>query len=293
MCIRDRPHPLQVPSAIQNPLLDMYALEASHQEWTSAVAAANTSGPHLNMADMSPSSSTAATAVSSPLMGGTFGLRDNHNNTGTGTQRRREEELASANHTTASDYIRASEDAASANASPHATSSSQINSPGSVAAQAFHSLASGESPGAYLSSLADVLLPTGTSPSSTTKKGAQKKRQNSDSEIGIQSPQSLVIKRGGGGSSAMANTTSSSHRHEENSFNPPTTTTASNPSQASVFDSSDALTYRRNKVRHFQTSTFRTIPQTPERILDAPCLLYTSDAADEEDSVDLGGPRII
>ena len=24
-----------------------------------------------------------------------------------------------------------------------------------------------------------------------------------------------------------------------------------------------------------------------------PCLLYTSDAADEEDSVDLGGPRII
>ena len=28
-------------------------------------------------------------------------------------------------------------------------------------------------------------------------------------------------------------------------------------------------------------------------IIYIPCLLYTSDAADEEDSVDLGGPRII
>ena len=34
---------------------------------------------------------------------------------------------------------------------------------------------------------------------------------------------------------------------------------------------------------------YHNIPPVPLR----PCLLYTSDAADEEDSVDLGGRRII
>ena len=265
---------LQVPPGSHNPLLDMYTLEASHQEWTSAVAAAtsaNTSALRLNTVDASPSSSTAAASVSSPLMAGTFGLRDVHGSGGTNiTQRRREEELASANHTTASDYIRAAEDAASANASPHAASS-QINSPGSVAAQAFRSLASGDAPGAYLSSLAGVLLPAGASPSS---KAPQKQRQNSDSnmqqEFGIQSPLSLVRRS----SSKLPNSSSTAatpSSPQENSFN--STTTAVLPSQTSVFDSSDALTYRRNKIRHFQTSTFRTIPQTPERILDAPELV--------------------
>ena len=37
-----------------------------------------------------------------------------------------------------------------------------------------------------------------------------------------------------------------------------------------------------------------TIQQVPVvQKLDSACLLYTSDAADEEDSVDLGGRRII
>ena len=37
----------------------------------------------------------------------------------------------------------------------------------------------------------------------------------------------------------------------------------------------------------------RTILNTCPEVLHYTCLLYTSDAADEEDSVDLGGPRII
>src|SRR5664279_4532994 len=34
-------------------------------------------------------------------------------------------------------------------------------------------------------------------------------------------------------------------------------------------------------------------PMTPSTVVSRTCLLYTSDAADEEDSVDLGGRRII
>src|SRR5664279_6480081 len=34
-------------------------------------------------------------------------------------------------------------------------------------------------------------------------------------------------------------------------------------------------------------------PHQPRLVVPPPCLLYTSDAADEEDSVDLGGRRII
>lgn len=43
--------------------------------------------------------------------------------------------------------------------------------------------------------------------------------------------------------------------------------------QAHQFETSKSLTYLRNKNRHFQTAAFRTIPQTPERILDAPELV--------------------
>ena len=37
----------------------------------------------------------------------------------------------------------------------------------------------------------------------------------------------------------------------------------------------------------------RALHESGERVADIPCLLYTSDAADERSSVDLGGRRII
>src|SRR5664279_98847 len=42
----------------------------------------------------------------------------------------------------------------------------------------------------------------------------------------------------------------------------------------------------------FFSRTFKIIPDPARKNL-LPCLLYTSDAADEEDSVDLGGVRIV
>ena len=40
-------------------------------------------------------------------------------------------------------------------------------------------------------------------------------------------------------------------------------------------------------------SRIQTVPTTPPGVQSAACLLYTSDAADERSSVDLGGRRII
>ena len=44
-----------------------------------------------------------------------------------------------------------------------------------------------------------------------------------------------------------------------------------------------------------ETTPAEIVPDEPTRVLEPhrACLLYTSDAADEEDSVDLGGPRIL
>ena len=46
---------------------------------------------------------------------------------------------------------------------------------------------------------------------------------------------------------------------------------------------------------YFKDKLFKTLIYRNVKLSEAPsfCLLYTSDAADEEDSVDLGGRRII
>eukprot|EP00656_Telonema_subtile_P017606 TRINITY_DN19467_c0_g1_i1.p1 TRINITY_DN19467_c0_g1~~TRINITY_DN19467_c0_g1_i1.p1 ORF type:complete len:203 (+),score=71.93 TRINITY_DN19467_c0_g1_i1:104-712(+) len=46
-------------------------------------------------------------------------------------------------------------------------------------------------------------------------------------------------------------------------------------------------------VREQMTSPIRAASQTADNVVREACLLYTSDAADEEDSVDLGGRGII
>src|SRR5665648_1296374 len=46
-----------------------------------------------------------------------------------------------------------------------------------------------------------------------------------------------------------------------------------------------------NLIFILATGKFRQLPGIPKKVIG--CLLYTSDAADEEDSVDLGGRRII
>src|SRR5664280_3830088 len=52
----------------------------------------------------------------------------------------------------------------------------------------------------------------------------------------------------------------------------------------------EIITYSRGTwLIHMLRWMLRDASRTPEK----PCLLYTSDAADEEDSVDLGGRRII
>ena len=67
-----------------------------------------------------------------------------------------------------------------------------------------------------------------------------------------------------------------------------------------IRDRSDAVlvsTYHKSKGREFD-NVFVTITRQPvkdeeKRALYVACLLYTSDAADERSSVDLGGRRII
>ena len=75
------------------------------------------------------------------------------------------------------------------------------------------------------------------------------------------------------------------------------------PSQT-VTDAADALKeWQANRPGDYQSSYQERIDQLLNQLLQResfqysytkdPCLLYTSDAADEEDSVDLGGRRII
>lgn len=50
-------------------------------------------------------------------------------------------------------------------------------------------------------------------------------------------------------------------------------TSPDRPSESDAYQHSQGVVYQENKARGFQSKTFRVIPQTPERILDAPELL--------------------
>eukprot|EP00658_Telonema_sp_P-2_P084373 TRINITY_DN9355_c0_g1_i7.p1 TRINITY_DN9355_c0_g1~~TRINITY_DN9355_c0_g1_i7.p1 ORF type:complete len:118 (+),score=43.34 TRINITY_DN9355_c0_g1_i7:148-501(+) len=57
-------------------------------------------------------------------------------------------------------------------------------------------------------------------------------------------------------------------------------------------DREDLITAQREEIAALRAQLEQSGISLPQQ-RSAPCLLYTSDAADEEDSVDLGGRRII
>ena len=61
-----------------------------------------------------------------------------------------------------------------------------------------------------------------------------------------------------------------------------------------IRDSSIVANYGEQESKYVNNFPFTTRPFTPQQVaLYSGCLLYTSDAADERSSVDLGGRRII